>query len=440
MGGGGGGGVGIGPHAAGRPHPIGPSAWERGRNRLDRLGGVTASAPPRVEEEEEEEGPGGSPWGPRGAVTRLCSAAGRVGCETPRVSEGRRRGEGGTEGCKKPPEPYRWCPLRGHAWGRHRGVLAVYPPRPLVSSPPRRLPRSHAVGPLPPHLRPATPTGSLPSPHIHSRPPPLPHPTPRSVPSVPRVPRSHGAPRPETTGDFSREGHARPWGTKGTDPQTQVMPRLAVSPCPTLTVCRRPPTMRSDTSVRGHPRIQTDAQTHGYRRSHASPRPSLAVSPSHLETRGGDTRGRGDSRSEPRGPTDAQVGPTRTGAQRRRCTIAPHALVPTRAPLPRPPRSLACPALPVPPLSRCRYRSRFLLTGEEEEEEAEGGRPGPRPAWGHADTAGLRALLVSRSAPYGPNRAAAGGRGWRLRGSAAVLSRGEPGRDGGGVAKGRGVA
>ena len=205
------------------------------------------------------------------------------------------------------------------------------------------------------------------------------------------------------------------------------------------------PTDAADATSRGVPpprRVRTRVATHGY--GHADPRtqteprvpaPLSRSAPHPPRHTRGDTRGRGSLAQSHAGQTHAhrcaalQVH-NRPSHVRTRACPSPTRLL----------RSHACPTLPLPPLSRCRYRSRFLLTGEEEEEEeAEGGRPGPRPAWSHADTGGLRALLVSRSAPYGPNRAPAGrGGGGRLRGRAAVLSRGEPGRDGGGVAKERG--
>ena len=341
-GGGVGGGVGIGPHAAGRPHPIGPSAWERGRNRLDRLGGVTASAPPRVEEEEEEENPGGVPVG----WSRGC--AGRGGGETPRVSEGRWRGAGGTEGCKTPPTP-RAAPLVPPPSAATRGAdieggsrrlphIHSFPPphggRPVptlsVRPPPTAAPR--------PQLRPSRP------PRIHSRPSPLLPPPPLSDPSVPRVPRSHVAPRPATSGDVSRGGHARPWGpTDRSDATSRSDPAPRSHTAP-------PPLPHS---AFGHerPRAPTDADGHADPRTEPRlPAPLSRSAPRRLQTRGGDTRGPGGgrgggSRSEPRGATDAQVGPTRTGAARRRCTAAPLPLAPPRAP-----RFLACPALPALPV------------------------------------------------------------------------------------------
>ena len=182
--GGGGGGVGRGPHAAGRPHPIGPSAWERGRNRLDRLGGVTASAPPRVEEEEEEEGPGGvpvgSPWGGHAAVRH-------GGLRDPTRVRGVGAGRGRDGGVYVPP-PKTISSLPsprsrvGHTTGGSRGASPTSARVPL----PRGPLRSHGVGPSPTPPPPHSPNRVAPTPHIHARPPPPP--TPRSVHSVPFVP------------------------------------------------------------------------------------------------------------------------------------------------------------------------------------------------------------------------------------------------------------
>ena len=303
-------------------------------------------------------GPGGGPRGVPVGRSRGCAArwaAGPHAC--PRGGSGEREGR---RGGRTPPKTISSLPSPrsrvGHTTGGSRGASPTSARVPL----PRGPLRSHGVGPSPTPPPPHSPNQVAPTPHIHARPPPPP--TPRSVHSVPFVPRSHGAPHP-TFGDSSRGGHARPWGPTDTDPRTQLMP---------------------------HP--------------HASPRPSLAVPPTHLDTRGGTRAAVGTHAQSHAGRTHAhrcaalQVH-NRPSHVRTRACPSPTRLL----------RSHACPTLPLPPLSRCRYRSRFLLTGEEEEEEeAEGGRPGPRPAWSHADTGGLRALLVFRSAPYGPNRAPAG--------------------------------
>ena len=199
----------------------------------------------------------------------------------------------------------------------------------------------------------------------------------------------------------SRVGHTT-GGSRGASPTSARVPlprgplrSHGVGPSPT------PPPRR----------VRTRVATHGY--GHADPRtqteprvpaPLSRSAPHPPRHTRGDTRGRGSLAQSHAGRTHAhrcaalQVH-NRPSHVRTRACPSPTRLL----------RSHACPTLPLPPLSRCRYRSRFLLTGEEEEEEeAEGGRPGPRPAWSHADTGGLRALLVSRSAPYGPNRAPAG--------------------------------
>ena len=334
-GGGVGGGVGIGPHAAGRPHPIGPSAWERGRNRLDRLGGVTASAPPRVEEEEEEENPGGvpggSPWGGHAAVP-VGGAARPHAC--PRGGGGEREGR---RAVRPPPPPS--AATRGADIEGGRGASPTstrFPPRTEAAPFPRcRSAPPHTAAPRP-QLRPSRPL------RIHSR--SSPPPPPLSDPSVPRVPRSHVAPRPATSGDVSRGGHARPWGpTDRSDATSRSDPAPRSHTAP-------PPLPHS---AFGHerPRAPTDADGHADPRTEPRlPAPLSRSAPRRLQTRGGDTRGPGGgcgggSRSEPRGATDAQVGPTRTGAARRRCTAAPLPLAPPRAP-----RSLACPALPALPV------------------------------------------------------------------------------------------
>ena len=286
--------------------------------------------------------PGGGPRGVPVGWSRGC--AGRGGGETPRVSEGRWRGAGGTEGCKTPPKSriVGAPPPRPRVGQTSRGVAAP-PPHPLVSPPARRPPRSHAVGPPPPTPPPRDPNCVPPVRSASTRVPLLP-PPPLSDPSVPRVPRSHVAPRPATSGDVSRGGHARPWGpTDRSDATSRSDPAPRSHTAP-------PPLPHS---AFGHerPRAPTDADGHADPRTEPRlPAPLSRSAPRRLQTRGGDTRGPGGgcgggSRSEPRGATDAQVGPTRTGAARRRCTAAPLPLAPPRAP-----RFLACPALPALPV------------------------------------------------------------------------------------------
>lgn len=366
----------------------------------------------------------GSPWGGHAAVRH-------GGLRDPTRVRGAGAGRGRDGGVYVlPQKPYRRCPLRGRAWGTQRGVVGVPPPHPLVS--PSRGDRSVPTASVhpPPHLRPTAPIGSL-QPPTSTRVPFLP---PRPAAST----RCHSFPAP-TVPHTRRLGTLHGVDTRGRgDPRTRThgRSRCHIPRCPRapLSQCSLPHLH----AAFGHewPRAPTgtDTQTHGHRRSHASPRPSLAVPPTHLDARGGTRAAVGTHAQSHAGRTHAhrcaalQVH-NRPSHVRTRACPSPTRLL----------RSHARPTLPLPPLSRCRYRSRFLLTGEEEEEEeAEGGRPGPRPAWSHADTGGLRALLVSRSAPYGPNRTPAGTGGGRLRGRAAVLSRGEPGRDGGGVAKERG--
>ena len=284
-------------------------------------------------------GPGGGPRGVPVGRSRGCAArwaAGPHAC--PRGGSGEREGR---RGGRTPPKTISSLPSPrsrvGHTTGGSRGASPTSARVPL----PRGPLRSHGVGPSPTPPPPHSPNQVAPTPHIHARPPPPP--TPRSVHSVPFVPRSHGAPHP-TFGDSSRGGHARPWGPTDTDPRTQLMPHPAVSPRPDLAVL--PPLPPHLHAAFGHewPPTDTDTQTHGHRRSHASPRPSLAVPPTHLDTRGGTRAAVGPSHRA------TQDRPTRTGAQRCRCTIAPHTSAPARAPLPR--ASSAPTRVPLSPFPR----------------------------------------------------------------------------------------
>lgn len=287
-------------------------------------------------------GPGGGPRGVPVGRSRGCAArwaAGPHAC--PRGGSG--EGEG-RRGGRTPPKTISSLPSPrsrvGHTTGGSRGASPTSARVPL----PRGPLRSHGVGPSPTPPPPHSPNRVAPTPHIHARPPPPP--TPRSVHSVPFVPRSHGAPHP-TFGDSSRGGHARPWGPTDTDPRTQLMPHPAVSPRPALAVLPPPPPPR---------RVRTRVATHGY--GHADPRtqteprvpaPLSRSAPHPPRHTRGDTRGRGDPRTEPR-RTDprAQV---RSAAGAQSPLTRPHRRVPLShapPPLPRVSHSPPSPALPVP--------------------------------------------------------------------------------------------